>query len=399
MVMISDPAAITALYTDRADSLPPGRNVGPRAGDGHALGAAARGRGAPVAAQADAAAVPRRADARLRGGRSPRSPTREIDSWPVGEEFPIHPRMQAVTLEVILRAVFGVTDAPRLERLRSLLGDMLRQTSPRRGCSCRCSLASRFGAADPGPGSAAARGRSTSCSPRRSPSAAPTPTSPSARTSSRCWSRPASRTASGMGDAELRDQLMTLLLAGHETTATALAWTFDLLLRNPARARAPAGRDRDEGGRRVPARGRSPSRCACGRSCRSPGGGCAEELRVGGYELPAGDRHHARRSGSPTPVPSSIRIPRVPARALPRRARPRPTPGSRSAAASAAASAPRSPSSRCGSCCARCWLAASCGPVRSAPSGSPAATSPSRPARHAGGPHREAIRPAEPVPA
>jgi len=38
----------------------------------------------------------------------------------------------------------------------------------------------------------------------------------------------------GMSDDEIRDQLMTLLLAGHETTATALAWTFDLLLRNPA---------------------------------------------------------------------------------------------------------------------------------------------------------------------
>ena len=36
---------------------------------------------------------------------------------------------------------------------------------------------------------------------------------------------------------------MTLLLAGHETTATALAWTFDLLLRHPRRAR-PAGRGR-----------------------------------------------------------------------------------------------------------------------------------------------------------
>ncbi|HEV7399923.1 MAG TPA: cytochrome P450, partial [Solirubrobacterales bacterium] len=38
---------------------------------------------------------------------------------------------------------------------------------------------------------------------------------------------------SGMSDTDLRDQLMTLLLAGHETTATALAWTFDLLLRHP----------------------------------------------------------------------------------------------------------------------------------------------------------------------
>ena len=37
-----------------------------------------------------------------------------------------------------------------------------------------------------------------------------------------------------MSDTDLRDQLMTLLLAGHETTATALAWTFDLLLRHPA---------------------------------------------------------------------------------------------------------------------------------------------------------------------
>ena len=38
---------------------------------------------------------------------------------------------------------------------------------------------------------------------------------------------------SEMDDRELRDQLMTLLLAGHETTATGLAWAFDLLLHHP----------------------------------------------------------------------------------------------------------------------------------------------------------------------
>jgi cytochrome P450 len=38
---------------------------------------------------------------------------------------------------------------------------------------------------------------------------------------------------SAMSDAELRDQLMTLLIAGHETTATGLAWAFDLLFRAP----------------------------------------------------------------------------------------------------------------------------------------------------------------------
>jgi cytochrome P450 len=47
-----------------------------------------------------------------------------------------------------------------------------------------------------------------------------------------------------MGDREIRDQLMTLLLAGHETTATGLAWTLDLLTRNPdVLARAAAGGD------------------------------------------------------------------------------------------------------------------------------------------------------------
>ena len=45
---------------------------------------------------------------------------------------------------------------------------------------------------------------------------------------------------SAMADAELRDQLMTLLMAGHETTATALAWAFDLLFRAPDKLRAPA---------------------------------------------------------------------------------------------------------------------------------------------------------------
>jgi cytochrome P450 len=37
-----------------------------------------------------------------------------------------------------------------------------------------------------------------------------------------------------MGDGELRDELITLLLAGHETTATTLAWAFELLARHPA---------------------------------------------------------------------------------------------------------------------------------------------------------------------
>jgi hypothetical protein len=45
----------------------------------------------------------------------------EVKQWPVGKTFPIHPRMQAIALEVILRAVIGVRDPTRMARLRSLL--------------------------------------------------------------------------------------------------------------------------------------------------------------------------------------------------------------------------------------------------------------------------------------
>ena len=76
----------------------------------------------------------------------------EIDSWPLASEFPIHSRMQAVTLEVILRAVFGVSDGPRLERLRGMLATVLTETaSPRAqlvGLATR-----RFGGARPWRGS------------------------------------------------------------------------------------------------------------------------------------------------------------------------------------------------------------------------------------------------------
>ena len=53
----------------------------------------------------------------------------EIESWPIGKPFAIHSRMQAVTLEVILRVVFGVSDGPRLERLRGLLSKVLTETA------------------------------------------------------------------------------------------------------------------------------------------------------------------------------------------------------------------------------------------------------------------------------
>src|SRR5215207_2769574 len=46
---------------------------------------------------------------------------REVDRWPIGEPFALRPRMQAITLDVILRTVFGVRDEPRLGAFRTAI--------------------------------------------------------------------------------------------------------------------------------------------------------------------------------------------------------------------------------------------------------------------------------------
>jgi cytochrome P450 len=231
MVMVSDPAAVKALYTERRNGLPPGRSfqlepvLGPRSvllltGEEHI----ARRR----------LMLPPFHGERMRSYEAVmgETVTAEIDSWPLGREFPIHARMQAVTLEVILRAVFGVAEGPRLDRLRLLLRDLLAETgSPRMMLTA---LLARHRGRDP---FAAVRPRLAQVDEalfaeiaehRLRPDLAERDDILSMLMTARF------EDDSEMDDKELRDQLMTLLLAGHETTATALAWTFDLLLRHPA---------------------------------------------------------------------------------------------------------------------------------------------------------------------
>src|ERR1700710_2617791 len=157
--------------------------------------------------------------------------TAEIDSWPLGREFPIHGRMQAVTLEVILRAVFGVSEGPRLDRLRLLLRDLLVETGSAR--LQLTSLVARRRGRDP---LAAGRGRLAQVDEALFAEIAEHRLRPDLEERDDILSMLMTATfedGTSMDDKELRDQLMTLLLAGHETTATALAWTFDLLLRHP----------------------------------------------------------------------------------------------------------------------------------------------------------------------
>jgi cytochrome P450 len=230
MVLISDPAAVKALYTERRNGLPPGRSfqlepvLGARSvllleGEEHI----ARRR----------LMLPPFHGERMRSyeGIVEEIVTAEIDSWRIGREFPIHERMQAVTLEVILRAVFGVAEGPRLDALRGMLGNLLVETgSPtmilralvarRRGRDPLASVRTRLDQVDEALLAEIAEHR------RR----------PDLEQRADILSMLMTATfddGTAMDDRELRDQLMTLLLAGHETTATALAWTFDLLLRHP----------------------------------------------------------------------------------------------------------------------------------------------------------------------
>jgi cytochrome P450 len=170
---------------------------------------------------------------------------RDIETWPTGEPFPMRDRMQAITLDVILAAVFGVADGPRHDRLRELLGRVLEQT--RRPLASALAVMTRpLGRFGPyGPFQALLDETDAVLAEeiadrRRDPALADREDILSMLVAARFDD------GSEMDDRELRDQLMTLLAAGHETTATALAWSFDFLLHDAgalARARESAAGD------------------------------------------------------------------------------------------------------------------------------------------------------------
>jgi cytochrome P450 len=154
----------------------------------------------------------------------------EVATWPVGEEFPIHPRMQRITLEVILRAVIGVRDPHRRERLRALLGTSLQANQ----------FAFMAEVASPGLAGSALGRRLPWIRARRE--AAPLLYEEIAAHRADPDGRDdilahliAVRDDAGreLTDTELHDQLLTLLSAGHETSATTLAWCFERILRHP----------------------------------------------------------------------------------------------------------------------------------------------------------------------
>jgi cytochrome P450 len=154
-----------------------------------------------------------------------------IEQWPRGRRFDVLPSMQAITLEVILRAVFGITEPERLKEMGAPLRAVLDTLASRGRVLSLALTAGRTGPRSPWGRFIAARRRAddllhAEIEARRS----------SAQERDDVLSLLlAARDEDGraLSDDELRDELMTLLVAGHETTATALAWTLERLVRHP----------------------------------------------------------------------------------------------------------------------------------------------------------------------
>ncbi len=157
----------------------------------------------------------------------------EIETWPLGEPYALRPRMQAVTLEIILRAVFGVAEGPRMDELRTELRRVLDVvTNPAGGVAllllgpdriARVASFKRLMEAVDKPIYEEIAER------RHAPDLAEREDIMSVLL------RAKHEDGSPMSDKELRDELMTLLVAGHETTANALSWAVERLCRRPAK--------------------------------------------------------------------------------------------------------------------------------------------------------------------
>jgi cytochrome P450 family 135 len=157
-------------------------------------------------------------------------------TWPRGEAFALLPEMQRITLDVILRTVFGLDEGAQMTRMRSLLQRMLRFGSGRtRMLAFAFARVELKGRGPWGEFMAARREVDDALFEqirlRRGGDASQRSDVLSLLLEAR------DESGEPMSDEELRDELLTLLVAGHETTATALAWTFDLLLHRPATLR------------------------------------------------------------------------------------------------------------------------------------------------------------------
>jgi cytochrome P450 len=163
---------------------------------------------------------------------------RELARWPRGEAIALHPRLQRVTLEIILRVVFGMEQGAQLEELRETLTELLAfAESPLSLLPFAQRLLSGHGrwARFPVLYERADRQLFALIDQRRSELGGDDDDVRADVLGMLLSAR--HEDGSPMSEQELRDELMTALVAGHETTASQLAWAFERLAREPAALR------------------------------------------------------------------------------------------------------------------------------------------------------------------
>ena len=230
-MILSDPHDIKELFTAPADAVHPG--------EGASILAPIVGRNSVILLDERAHLAQRRLMLpafhgermqRLRGVMTEIC-EREVDAWPAGASVALHPRLQGLTLEIILRAVFGLDRGATLTRLRELLREVLAFSEsplsvlpPLQRWLGWTPTQRRFNAlmaqTDEIIFAMIAGRRAGGAEPEREDMLA-------------MLLAARHEDDSPMSPQELRDELMTALVAGHETTASQLAWALERLAREP----------------------------------------------------------------------------------------------------------------------------------------------------------------------
>lgn len=155
---------------------------------------------------------------------------REIAGWPEGEEFATMPSMMRITLNAILRAVFGAEGAA-FEELRDLLPRMVLRAS--RLTVLPPIVRRDFGPWSPGHTVESMRSRYDAIVARLIADARNDPAFEQRSDVLALMLQARYEDGSPISDDHIADELLTLLAAGHETTATTLAWAVERLRRHP----------------------------------------------------------------------------------------------------------------------------------------------------------------------
>jgi cytochrome P450 len=159
---------------------------------------------------------------------------REIDKWPVGETMALAPRMQAITLDVIMAGIFGIEGKPEPGTSEAALRLAVRKTvaSSTWPTSQLTELlhVGREEAMGPLKFGLAMLDRPVYAVIRERRAAGGLE---GRRDILSILLQARTEEGEALDDKELRDELLTLVLAGHETTANSLAWAWERLVRNP----------------------------------------------------------------------------------------------------------------------------------------------------------------------